>query len=604
MSMPKSLTYSAISIGALVFWLVCFGCAKPYDNAKVSESIDLNNKLNNSISGEVARKEGQTYAQSLLSLIDDSELEELLDIALKNNTNILTLTSQIAQARDSLGLATANMLPKLTANMGYNYSSGNYNRYQVNVNQNTVNGNLSLSWELDLFGKLNMLRKSKKYEYLMSISNLEAAKVSLIGEVATNYYTLKNLKNAIAIAEQIAQNNAKILEISRSKYNLGLLDVATLNPLIATLASSQSNLNSLKLQAEQTKNALLVLLNTKDSEILDRQMSDVGDAGVMDSSDADSSDASKSDDKDSSATNAATNANTGADKSAQSIAYAKTTSALPDAKLPIISELPQEILLGREDVQSSIANLNAQVMLKNSKKAALFPSITLGGSLGQILYSTRGIGDLIWNITGSLATPLINRATLTKDYKIQKESVKQAFWALENTLRTALGEVENALKEVNTSKDSLKAQQKSLEGSKELIDVQQGRYALGMLDEDVYLTDMNSFLSAKQSYNSAKLSEISAVIVLYKALGGKLGGSLGGESSAENGGENASAESGIAKSGVAESKNLDSSAKTSANSATANKNNASANASTSAQNAISSALNDAFNISLQTKEAS
>ena len=488
--------------------------------------------------------------------------------------------------------------------MGYNYSSGNYNRYQVNVNQNTVNGNLSLSWELDLFGKLNMLRKSKKYEYLMSISNLEAAKVSLIGEVATNYYTLKNLKNAIAIAEQIAQNNAKILEISRSKYNLGLLDVATLNPLIATRASSQSNLNSLKLQAEQTKNALLVLLNTKDSEILDRQMSDVGDAGVMDSSDADSSDASKSDDKDSSATNAATNANTGADKSAQSIAYAKTTSALPDAKLPIISELPQEILLGREDVQSSIANLNAQVMLKNSKKAALFPSITLGGSLGQILYSTRGIGDLIWNITGSLATPLINRATLTKDYKIQKESVKQAFWALENTLRTALGEVENALKEVNTSKDSLKAQQKSLEGSKELIDVQQGRYALGMLDEDVYLTDMNSFLSAKQSYNSAKLSEISAVIVLYKALGGKLGGSLGGESSAENGGENASAESGIAKSGVAESKNLDSSAKTSANSATANKNNASANASTSAQNAISSALNDAFNISLQTKEAS
>ena len=553
MSMPKSLTYSAISIGALVFWLVCFGCAKPYDNAKVSESIDLNNKLNNSISGEVARKEGQTYAQSLLSLIDDSELEELLDIALKNNTNILTLTSQIAQARESLGLATANMLPKLTANMGYNYSSGNYNRYQVNVNQNTVNGNLSLSWELDLFGKLNMLRKSKKYEYLMSISNLEAAKVSLIGEVATNYYTLKNLKNSIAIAEQIAQNNAKILEISRSKYNLGLLDVATLNPLIATLASSQSNLNSLKLQAEQTKNALLVLLNTKDSPILDRQMSDAGDI--------DFGNASKNGD-DGDTDSSATNANTSADKSTQSIAHAKTSSALPDAKLPIISELPQDILLGREDVQSSIANLNAQVMLKNSKKAALFPTISLGGSLGQILYSTRGIGDLIWNITGSLATPLINRATLTKDYKIQKESVKQAFWALENTLRTALGEVENALKEVNTSKDSLKAQQKSLEGSKELIDVQQGRYALGMLDEDVYLTDMNSFLSAKQSYNSAKLSEISAVIVLYKALGGKLGGEAGGESSAENGGkisvESKKAESGIVESSVTKSKKVES----------------------------------------------
>lgn len=461
---------------ALGAWcILLLGCQKPYETTKLPESISLNVTLSNTLqSDDKKRDHGLSYTQSLLSLISDETLKELLEIALANNTDILTLTSQIAQARENLGLASANMLPQLGLNLGYNYSSGNYNRYQININQNTLNANLSLSWELDLFGKLNMLRKSKKFEYLAALSNLEAAKVSLIGEVATNFYTLQKVRNDILLNEQIVENNEKILKIAQAKYKLGLLDIATLSPLINTLASSKSSLNTLKLQEEQTKNALLVLLNTKDSAAI------------------------------------------------TTLIGLQEAIILPDTTLPVIDDLPQEILLGREDIQASIANLNAQAMLKNSKKAALFPSISLGGSLGQILFSTRGVGDLIWNITGSLATPLLNRATLTKDYKIQKENLKQAFYTLENTVRVALGEIENAIKEVNTSKDSLQAQIVSLASSKELIETSQDQYDLGMLDEDVYLTNLNSYLNAKQSLNAAKYSQISSVIVLYKAFGGKL----------------------------------------------------------------------------------
>lgn len=461
---------------ALGAWcILLLGCQKPYETTKLPESISLNVTLSNTLqSDDKKRDHGLSYTQSLLSLISDETLKELLEIALANNTDILTLTSQIAQARENLGLASANMLPQLGLNLGYNYSSGNYNRYQININQNTLNANLSLSWELDLFGKLNMLRKSKKFEYLAALSNLEAAKVSLIGEVATNFYTLQKVRNDILLNEQIVENNEKILKIAQAKYKLGLLDIATLSPLINTLASSKSSLNTLKLQEEQTKNALLVLLNTKDSTTI------------------------------------------------TTLIGLQEAIILPDTTLPVIDDLPQEILLGREDIQASIANLNAQAMLKKSKKAALFPSISLGGSLGQILFSTRGVGDLIWNITGSLATPLLNRATLTKDYKIQKENLKQAFYTLENTVRVALGEIENAIKEVNTSKDSLQAQIVSLASSKELIETSQDQYDLGMLDEDVYLTNLNSYLNAKQSLNAAKYSQISSVIVLYKAFGGKL----------------------------------------------------------------------------------
>lgn len=470
--------------------LALLSCSKPYTDEKVSESIALassfSKQLDSSLESTRDTDTPSTFAQSLLTLIDDESLRALLDMALANNTNILTLTSQIAQAREALGLASANMLPKLSINMGYNYSSGNYNRYQININQNTLNANLSLSWELDLFGKLNMLRKSKKYDYLATLSNLSVAQVSLIGEVASNYYAYKRITNAARLQEQMLNNYGRILDTLRHKHDLGLIDITILSDTIAALNAAKSAHSSLLLEQEKMKNALIVLLNTSDTQALTL---------LLNGSELESK--------------------------AQSL-ESSLDSSLPSIKLPSINALPKDILLSRDDVRASIASLNAQVMLKNSKKAALFPSLSLGGNLGQILFSSRGVGDLIWGITGSLASPLINRSALTKDYKIQKESVKQAFYALESTLRTALGEIENAITEVNTAQSSLQAKEQVLSTSQEVWLAARTRYELGLLDESSYLTSYNALLSARQSVDEARFARLSSVIVLYKALGGKL----------------------------------------------------------------------------------
>lgn len=483
-----------LSVGCLCALALC-SCSKPYTDERVTDSISLpttfSKKVDSSLESTFATS--SDFAQSLLTLIDDESLRALLDMALANNTNILTLTSQIAQAREALGLASANMLPKLSINMGYNYSSGNYNRYQININQNTLNANLSLSWELDLFGKLNMLRKSKKYDYLATLSNLSVAQVSLIGEVASNYYAYKRITNAARLQEQMLDNYSRILDTLRHKHDLGLIDITILSDTIAALNAAKSAHSSLLLEQEKMKNALIVLLNTSDTQALTL---------LLNGSELESKAQSLESSLDSTALSA--------------------LSSLPSIRLPSINALPKDILLSRDDVRASIASLNAQVMLKNSKKAALFPSINLGGNLGQILFSSRGVGDLIWNITGSLASPLINRSALTKDYKIQKESVKQAFYALESTLRTALGEIENAITEVNTAQSSLQAKEQVLSTSQEVWLAARTRYELGLLDESSYLTSYNAFLSARQSVDEARFARLSSVIVLYKALGGKL----------------------------------------------------------------------------------
>lgn len=503
--------------------LALLSCSKPYTEERVLESISLpttfSKKVNSSLESTFTPSSTLDFAQSLLTLIDDESLQALLEIALANNTNLLTLTSQIAQAREALGLASANMLPKLSINMGYNYSSGNYNRYQININQNTLNGNLSLSWELDLFGKLNMLRKSKKYDYLATLSNLSVAQVSLIGEVASDYYAYMRLRNAALIQAQIVQNHSKILATLRDKHELGLVDISAINDTLAALSQAQSTHSSLLLEQEQMKNALIILLNLSDPQILAQILERPQPAQ------APTHHATARKSLESNATSLQSRPlESTFSNNVEKVDSSSTLPSLtlPSPRLPAIDALPREILLSRDDVRASIASLNAQVMLKNSKKAALFPTLNLGGSLGQILFSSRGVGDLIWNITGSLASPLINRSALTKDYKIQKESVKQALYALESTLRTALGEIENAITQVNTAQSSLQTKEQMLSTSQEVWLVAQSRYELGLLDEASYLTSYNALLSAQSSTDEAKFAQLAAAIMLYKALGGRL----------------------------------------------------------------------------------
>lgn len=534
----KVLVFGGFGLGVLIAGGA--GCAKPYSDEEISKRIPLPSAFANTLDSgaksstkatalgantESSTPQEQSFSQALLSLLDDSALATLLELALERNTNLLTLSSQIAQARESLGLASANMLPKLSLGMGYNYSSGNYNRYQININQNTLNANLSLSWELDLFGKLNMLRKSKRYEYLATLSNLSAAQVSLISEVASNYFAYRRLASATSLQCQIIANARQMLAISQERYALGLVDITTIEGYKNTLASATSSLNALSLQQEQMKNALLILLNTSDTSKILALL----DSGEKSSTHSGAELAESSLDSGAeTAETAKTKAEVKLDSSAPFIAsYTTPPAPLPSATLPApalpdISALPQAILLSRDDVRASIAQLNAQLMLKNSKKAALFPTLNLGGSLGQILFSTRGVGDLVWNITGSLLAPVLNRAAITKDYKIQKESLKQATYALENTLRVALGEVENAIKGVNTTNDSLRGRAVAFATSQDAWVAAKERYALGLLDEESYLTSYNSFLNAHASLDEAKLARISSVIMLYKALGGRL----------------------------------------------------------------------------------
>ena len=407
------------------------------------------------------------FKEAFFILFPIPELHSLIDEALKNNTNLLTLESKIKQAASNIKINAANILPSISAGANYNYSDRNFKNVQISYNQNALNSSLSLNWEIDIFGKLSSLYKASKQSYLAAKDSLQSAQVSLIADVANYYFAILELESNLKNMQENIANLEQIAHITQTKYHLGLSDISELSSLQTNLFNTKNTILNLEYQLEQNKNALSVLLNRQNPDY-------------------------------------------------------KFDAPLKAMLIPKVSTLPQDTLLLRPDVQNSIHNLYSALYTKQAKKLALLPSLNLGGSLGQLLFSGNSSTGLIGQITSALSLPLLNRQGITQAYLISKEDVKQAQYTLQNTINIAIQEVNNASINLKTSNQNTINAKKNLDLALLNFQSVQTQYHQKLIDKITLLNAKNTLLSAKNSNLNAIKSQNLAIIALYRALAGQL----------------------------------------------------------------------------------
>lgn len=453
---------------------------KHFNNLK-SPALDSENeekgfeqKIQTSVQA-IENAQQKPYAlEQLETLLDDLPLQTLLRVALEHNTNVLTMVSRIKQARSQAKINTANMLPTINGGINSSYIDRRTLSQTTTIRPgaNSVNANIGLSWEVDLFGKLNALRQSSKKDYLAAQSNLAYAQISLIAEVSTLYYTLRQNAYSLARGQESLLNLERIEENARAQYKLGLIDITSLQTTMSNTTTQKNNVETLAYTLEQNKNALLVLLNI-DSDELEKYVN-----------------------------------------------FGKQDYNLPEIKGYSVAQAPNQILLSRPDIQSNLYSLYSQLYKEASANAARLPSISLSGSIGEILYSNNGAGSLVFQIANSITAPLLNRSSLKQTYLIQKELSKEAYYTLQNTINTALSEIENAL----FDKDSKKRQLENIESlyalSQQSYANNKAKYERGLLDVSEFLTNENTYLNVQTQLFNAQSNEILSFITLFKALGG------------------------------------------------------------------------------------
>src|SRR5580765_6328120 len=166
-------------------------------------------------------------------IFKDEQLQELTRTALVQNYDLRDAVARVEQARANLGITRSNQFPQASAGGDIQFSrlsrDGNTplpTSFLPSQNRNWGEASLNLlSFEVDLWGRLRRSTEAARANLLSAEENRKAVVVTLVSDVATAYFTLRELDYELAISRQTLDTRRESLELVQSRRGGG---VATL----------------------------------------------------------------------------------------------------------------------------------------------------------------------------------------------------------------------------------------------------------------------------------------------------------------------------------------------------------------------------------------
>lgn len=238
------------------FFLILIGifissCAAPYTNEEISQDFKIDDFKN---TYDLTKQQ----TDSIFNVFDDEELKNLIEIALKQNSDIFIYDSRIKTAASQVKLAISKFMPNIDGSISYQFNK-----------DSTINTNLMASWELDIFGKYASSKNAYEEMYEIAKQNLDFFKISLISDVSLAYFNIKYLQTNIILTKERIKNYYDLLDVMNTMYQNGFINFSDFLENKALLQNEEQTLNSLLNDYEAKKNELRVLINDKDYKFVD-----------------------------------------------------------------------------------------------------------------------------------------------------------------------------------------------------------------------------------------------------------------------------------------------------------------------------------------------
>ena len=449
--------------------LVAFfaGCSATYSPEALKSDFEMGDFRN-------LYSQNAERTDSLFEVFNDSDLKNLIHSALSQNSDIFIYETRIKSAESQVRLAISKQIPSIDVSASYSYNG-----------DSTINTNLMASWELDIFGKYASATDAQYEQLDVAKNNLKFFQISLISDIALAYFNLKYLQNNIILTKERVINYREMLEIMDFMYKSGLVSFSDFLEKKADMQSEEQTLNTLLNDYEAKKNEIRVLINNRNYAFNDSYIT-----GQI------SQDAHKN----------------------SYFVIMPQSFDIPDFSVNLNSSA--NIILNRPDISAQIASLNAAVHNLNSAKAQAYPTLNVSGSLGKAFLQPA---DFVYNILASLAMPLFSRFEIYENIKISDYTRLEAYYTLQKGVNTAFSEIENAIYSLESNRANLKTSLEILSQNDEVLMLLEQSYYAGLIDKAEYLLATNNNLAMVKSSNTAHFNAISAIIYLYRSVGGNDG---------------------------------------------------------------------------------
>ena len=451
---------------------------------------------------DVRVKDRQLRDGDWWNVFGDSTLNSLVETAYRQNPNLRSVGTRVLQARAQQAITVGNLFPQTQE------ATGSYSR--VNISRNAFNnpsafsgiastagltvppgvpfgnfysdwtGGFNLSWELDFWGRYRRAIESANGSLDASVENYDAALVTLLADVATNYVQYRVAQQRIKIARDNLREQEEIVTTAEQQAKVGTLTGLDVEQLRTLAEQTRSTIPALQIALGQANDTLCILLGEPPHD-LEPELGPGPELG---------------------------------------------SDPMPYMPTWVAAGIPADLLRRRPDVRSAERQVAAQSALIGVAEADLYPTIFVNGTLGweapdlSKLFESR---SFFGNITPQFKWDILNYGRIVNNVHLQQARTQELIATYQNDVLTAAQQVQTALRGFLRSQEQAEDLARSAKAAAAATKIQVKNFHDLKADEAAInrlFTLESTQLTEQDNLAVAQGNVALDLIAVYRALGG------------------------------------------------------------------------------------
>ncbi|PWU11989.1 MAG: hypothetical protein C5B50_22255 [Verrucomicrobia bacterium] len=407
---------------------------------------------------------------------NDPHLTSLIERAISSNLDVRVATARVREARALRSQAVADYFPAANANASYTKSAESRDSLHDSTTSQRYNelwnAGFDATWELDIFGRVRRSVEASSADLGATIANRQDVLLSLMAEIARNYFELRGTRIHLEVARKNAENQRQTLDLTETKFRAGRATELDAARARAELTSTLAAIPPLESDVKHAIHRLSVLLGQLPAA-LDSELG-------------------------------------------------KQSPAPAQPTLINIGN-PADLLRRRPDIRVAERNLAAATARIGVETADLFPRVTFNGNVAMeanTIGEFGGAGSDSYSFGPKISWAALDFGHVRARIKAANARADAELALYEKTVLNALEDTENALVDIGREQARRELLRQSDRAATEATDLARQRYEGGIADFLPVLDAERTQLDIQVQLARSNTQVVLDLIALYKALGG------------------------------------------------------------------------------------
>jgi NodT family efflux transporter outer membrane factor (OMF) lipoprotein len=417
--------------------------------------------------------------------LNDSELDSLVDRAVRNNLDIEVALVRLQQARTYETEVVGHALPEVDVTgaeargTGTDLGRGRATQPMVSADNdsglehiNSLAG-FDAVWELDIFGGYRRAFQAARFSAQAAAQARYGVITAVISDVVRGYVDLRGAQLQLGILNHASDVLRQSLSIVSQRYERGIINELDVALATRELDSFQAQIAPAEAEVKAAQYTLAVLLGVYPESMVDELAA---------------------------------------------------PGMIPPMPGSIEAGAPLDLLKRRPDIQQAERELAANTARIGVATAQLFPQVALVGSLGaqqgQIPGSTEQVGKHIWSFGPGAIWPVLDFGAIDAQVDIADLDARASLVTYRERILAAVREVDSATDSFSAQQARVQNLHEALAAAQRAVDLATARYNRGLTDYLNVVDAEREFYEIEQQDVSAQTAAAEQFVLLYRALGG------------------------------------------------------------------------------------